>query len=99
MPRSNTKPQSKPKSKPKGLSASAMAAQVSTAVGRTVTPKTIRQWARDHITRFGDETYTVHAYSTVEARRIRDAFVKSNARRQASVAADQDDSTVETDEA
>lgn len=89
------------KPKVKGSSARKVADQVSARLGKTVTPKTIRQWARDHMTRFQDEGYTVHAYSAAEVRQITAAFVKSDARRQASKAGDQatDDSDDEQPEA
>ena len=89
MAKANSNTQTKPESKPKGLSARAVAAQVSTELGRTVTPKTIRQWARDHMGRFQDESYTVHAYSAPEAKTIVEAFKANDARRQASKAGDQ----------
>lgn len=96
MPRPTTKP-----AKAKGSSARRVADQASTQLGKTVTPKTVRQWSRDHIARFGDESYTVHAYSAAEVRQILKGLASTKARRTASKAGDQapdDDAADETAE-
>jgi hypothetical protein len=82
-----TKTTAKPAAK--GTTARQAADRVSAAIGRTVTPKTIRQWSRDHIGRFQDESSTVHRYSADEVNRIMAAFKANDARRQASKAGDQ----------
>jgi hypothetical protein len=82
-----TKTTTKPAAK--GTSARQAADKVSAAIGRTVTPKTIRQWFRDHLTRFQDESYTVHRYSAAEVQKVMKAFQASDARRTASKAGDQ----------
>lgn len=94
-------PKAKTPTKPaaKGASARQVADRVSTAIGRTVTPKTIRQWARDHMARFQDESYTVHRYSVPEVNKILAAFRATDARRQASKAGDQPTADAEGSEA
>jgi hypothetical protein len=74
--------------KAKGSSARAVADKASAALSRTVTPKTVRQWARDHMARFQDESYTVHAYSAAEVRTILKGLGAAEARRTASKAGD-----------
>jgi hypothetical protein len=88
----------KGKTAPKGASARRVADQATTALGKTVTPKTVRQWARDHIARFQDEGYTVHAYSAAEVRTILKGLGRSDARRQASKAGDQPTEQTDADD-
>jgi hypothetical protein len=68
------------------LSARAVARTVSTKLGRTVTDKQVRGWARDHIARF-DKTkhpeYQGHAYTAAEVRVIVAGMVARAARRAA----------------
>ena len=86
----STKGNARKATKPaKGSTARQAADRVSTALGRTVTPKTVRQWFRDHVARFQDESYTVHRYSAAEVNRLMAAFKASDARRTASKAGDQ----------
>lgn len=75
--------------KVKGTTARQAADSVSTEIGRTVTPKTIRQWFRDHDPKFQDESYTVHRYTPAQVKKVMAAFKASDARRQASTAGDQ----------
>lgn len=84
---------------PKGTTARQAADQLSAELGRTVTPKTVRQWFRDHDAKYQDESYTVHRYSAAQVKRVMTAFKANDARRQASDAGDQpvDDDTDQTE--
>ena len=66
------------------LSANEMAAQLSRRFGVTVTAKSVRQWCRDNVAKYGDDRYTVHAYDAATVKRIVAAWQTRTARRTAS---------------
>lgn len=56
-------------------SAREVARLVAKATGKPCDAKRVRAWARANVTRFDDDGYTAHAYTTPEATRIVAALV------------------------
>jgi hypothetical protein len=62
------------------ITANELARKLSRDLKRNVTGKTVRQWSRDNIARFGDDRYTAHEYSAAEVKTITAAFVARGTR-------------------
>lgn len=57
------------------FSARAVAKLVASRTGKPCDAKRVRAWARGHVSRFDDEGYTTHAYTSAERDRIVNAMV------------------------
>jgi hypothetical protein len=67
----------------KTMTPNALARTLSVKLHRTITPKSIRSYARERIGRFGDDAYTSHGYTPAEVSAISAAFAARSERSKA----------------